>query len=715
MDTDQPKAPSLYGELPLKVVLEDENASTSSHGTEKAASQTKNTADETEGTNTLHFRKLTKRNSQNEHKSPITFIGQQQFTFNRLSSHAPSLYSTHHTDHDHLIPPASTRREKSKHSRRYFATVFAIIYAVFLVIFALVAFIGDAFVSQYPLAQAYCITMISIGFIYFIFLYIDIRLHVRKAKLAIKERQRRQRLFEEYLEKINASDLDGPKDLSDINLNIYVDAEDYATHELKLEPVKPVSHRYCFMTGRHGEFTYLKFGAAWFALGLLIHSVLLIVYQVVFLTANDYTFYKCASVITLTLEILFPIYCLFILFFIFKYINVIINEYRGVARFFLMHAIGTSLAMWIHTIVRETAGAIAIAERYEDGTPTNPDFECFGPDELNYVHRTVSPYLYPFIIEFNILIVGIWYMIWANISHCPKKLSAPGHGHQHVHDAEKTDHSDENNNQHSIENGHGKPNGHVKQPVSTPSETEHCGTTTEHDLQYKSNSVVYADCNASNRGLFAGLVAFVITIVFIILFHITVSFEYYLYTGVLVNGIFYCVLLGIMIIATVLAYIQIIKLDVNHHPMSKLDDVLLFIAIPAFFLETIFSMVPAIENGSTLNIFIIFFQLIQVIIQTPFIIDGLRRCTNDPHLRQTKPGRELVVFLIITNVALWAFYTFSVKTEYIADERYDYYGYVLWNILNHISLPLIMFYRFHASVCLVDMWRHAYEPAPAEH
>lgn len=146
------------------------------------------------------------------------------------------------------------------------------------------------------------------------------------------------------------------------------------------------------MTGRHGEFMYLKFGAACkfslmnnpskssvsifefsaagFALGLLIHSVLLIIYQVVFLTANDYTFYKCASVITLTLEILFPIYCLFILFFIFKYINVIINEYRGVARFFLMHAIGTSLAMWIHTIVRETAGAIAIAERYEDGTPS---------------------------------------------------------------------------------------------------------------------------------------------------------------------------------------------------------------------------------------------------------------------------------------------------------------------------------------------------------
>lgn len=42
--------------------------------------------------------------------------------------------------------------------------------------------------------------------------------------------------------------------------------------------------------------------------------------------------------------------------------------------------------------------------------------------------------------------------------------------------------------------------------------------------------------------------------------------------------------------------------------------------------------------------------------------------------------------------------------------RYLFYGLTLWNILDHVSMPLIMFYRFHASVCLVDMWNHAYEP-----
>lgn len=54
---------------------------------------------------------------------------------------------------------------------------------------------------------------------------------------------------------------------------------------------------------------------------------------------------------------------------------------------------------------------------------------------------------------------------------------------------------------------------------------DHCGTTTEHDNQYKSNLVVYADCHASNRGLFAGLVLIVATIVFIILFFIAANDE----------------------------------------------------------------------------------------------------------------------------------------------------------------------------------------------
>lgn len=80
-------------------------------------------------------------------------------------------------------------------------------------------------------------------------------------------------------------------------------------------------------------------------------------------------------------------------------------------------------------------------------------------------------------------------------------------------------------------------------------------------------------------------------------------------------------------------------------------------------------MLPAVVNGSYLNIARSLLQISQVLIQTPFIIDGLRRCSNAAELRKSKPGRELVIFLTIANVSLWVFYTFSVKTAYTGDER----------------------------------------------
>lgn len=43
---------------------------------------------------------------------------------------------------------------------------------------------------------------------------------------------------------------------------------------------------------------------------------------------------------------------------------------------------------------------------------------------MNYIRKNFSPYLYPFAIEFSILIVGIWYTIWTHISNCPKKMSS---------------------------------------------------------------------------------------------------------------------------------------------------------------------------------------------------------------------------------------------------------------------------------------------------
>lgn len=47
--------------------------------------------------------------------------------------------------------------------------------------------------------------------------------------------------------------------------------------------------------------------------------------------------------------------------------------------------------------------------------------DCGKSNALNAVHRQFAPYLYPFVIEYCILVVGIWYKIYTNINDCPSK------------------------------------------------------------------------------------------------------------------------------------------------------------------------------------------------------------------------------------------------------------------------------------------------------
>lgn len=141
-----------------------------------------------------------------------------------------------------------------------------------------------------------------------------------------------------------------------------------------------------------------------------------------------------------------------------------------------------------------------------------------------------------------------------------------------------------------------------------------------------------------------------------------------------IKNYFELIELSAMSVATLLAYTKICHLDIYHGETSKLDIILLFIAVPAFFMDFIFSLAPVIYSQLKLKIIssvgIPIVRLIQILIQTPFIIDGSKRCSNTDYLRKKKPGRELVMFLTIANISIWILQTFSVKTIHSGDKRY---------------------------------------------
>ncbi|XP_067004725.2 proton channel OtopLc [Anabrus simplex] len=599
---------------------------------------------------------------------------------------APSSLGTS-SDEDTVSPPPSSDSEKRKMFRGYLTTILSCIYAVFIVTLGLVIYISDIIHENSPLAESFSIYLVVLSLCYFLFLYIDIRRYLKNVKVTEIHSQSQ----DDAMLKDDMEFKESPE--GDLHLSISLPQKVWKRQRSTGPETTP--HMYCFSQGRHSGSFYLKIGAAVFCFGHLIHSGLLLGYQIVFLTSETDDFYNCASVPTLVLDILYPLFSFFQLYFIFKYSNVIINRCKELGKFALMHCIASSLCFWVWTILRETmdllyahaskkeneqqkgndedkdsleeAVALPLTSYQRRGaeelllvfntTPVLPD-NCRAPGDKSLIYENYSPYLYPFTIEYSILIVGILYIIWQNIGKCS-----------------------------------GETGGHCALPVSPE----------------KSNLVIHADCHSANKGLFAGIIILVGSVVSIILFFIAMANSAYVEIGLTVNTASELILLIIMTFSTIFAYRQLTRLDINKHSISLLDDLLLFICIPAFFLHAIFSIVPAVRKNNYLSLMTILLQVLQVLLQTPFIIDGLRRCSNTRALRHEKPGRELVTFLVVCNVALWVTETFEIKSHDKIDDPYEIYGKVLWTIISHMTLPLTMFYRFHSSVCLADIWKSAYE------
>ncbi len=67
-------------------------------------------------------------------------------------------------------------------------------------------------------------------------------------------------------------------------------------------------------------------------------------------------------------------------------------------------------------------------------------------------------------------------------------------------------------------------------------------------------------------------------------------------------------------------------------------------------------------------------KVIQVILQTPTIIDGLRRCSRSVEMQASRPGREVITFLIVCNLSMWFMETLEIKSYETNMDRIHFYG-----------------------------------------
>ena len=246
----------------------------------------------------------------------------------------------------------------------------------------------------------------------------------------------------------------------------------------------------------------------------------------------------------------------------------------------------------------------------------------------------------------------------------------------------------------------------------------------EEEVVYRSSVAINADCHASNRGLFAGLSALLITIITIVIVNTTIKDSYLSSIGISI----FVMQIGLLTLASCivlpLAYRKLRQLDIvgaEHldNSSTAMDDLLVLLPIPFFMIHYILTILALLDANSNpdqeisayiiLLIIINIFTVLQVLIQSPIIVDGIRRCSNSQKARFRKPGRELVTFALIINITFWILTTFERKSVDTYLGLQEYYGKMTWMVISHTTLPVILFYRFHSSVCLSDIWKYAYE------
>ncbi|XP_030750787.1 proton channel OtopLc-like isoform X3 [Sitophilus oryzae] len=584
--------------------------------------------------------------------------------------------------------PPSTPLERRRMFVETLSTIASIIYAVLVVTLGVSLYVVDFLdiesQDMHLLAEGLSLFVLLVALLYLLYLTVDISIYMRK-----------KGQFEKLTENFPDESLEIKSSEEGVHYNTDL--------QKALALNKYLDHRYCLNKDRHSSNFYLKVGATGFCFGHLIHSILILTYRGIILNSKDDVRSECVNIATYIIEVMYPIYSILLLFFIFKYSNVIVNKNITVHRFGFMHCLAASLCFWIWTIFRETAEYIEYQRSYSgyDNSTESASTETYSyyeisenltelsnlavitpmrftricdHEELNVLYQNYSPYLYPFSVEYSILVVGILYILWMNIGLCSP--SNP---------------TDE-------ENYHG----------DDPRECKNYKP-----VEAESNVTIHADCHAANKGLFGGFIILVFSIVSVILFFITYYNESVdmAENGRIINNSTKIVIIFLMIVGAIYAYSQMAKLDVNKVAHNSMDNFLLLMCLPAFFVHGIFSIIPAVTSGNVLAVITIVFEIVQILIQTPFIIDGMARSSNTKELRKQKPGREMVTFLIICNIAMWLMQTFEVKSHGLDQYRQEFYTKELWSIVGHMCLPLMMFYRFHASACICDIWKFAYIPS----
>lgn len=380
-----------------------------------------------------------------------------------------------------------------------------------------------------------------------------------------------------------------------------------------------------------------------------------------------------------------------------------VYKHKLAARFGLMHMIGTNLSVWLNVLVQETKheiltfynpenNSLRISHRmaFKNNVLGFPSPEHHLPEEVHSHHivarglkgphriyecrrtnvlgtlvQDASPFLFPCTIEYSLICAAILYVMWKSISKLP--------------------------------------------PANA-------GGKLKSEFAYKRSPHHYSvDCARAHKGLFLGILLLVLTIISLILFFVLISRSEFAGLAVIEVNICELTLYGMTTLATIFGMWQVRQLKFDGSRNLQLDNILLIGAQTGMYIYSMFTIIGGqftIEKNTILVLITALASLLQTTFQTIFVLDASRRSCVTPEQIRRKPGREIVTFLLVTNLAMWLINTLEKSRADSHPIQLHFYGLWAWTIITHVSMPLAIFYRFHSTVCLCEIWKRAYKIKP---
>ncbi|OQV17399.1 hypothetical protein BV898_08502 [Hypsibius exemplaris] len=450
---------------------------------------------------------------------------------------------------------------------------------------------------------------------------------------------------------------------------------------------------------------YLKVGSMIFGVGTLVYLCLTFGVFV-----ENYECLK-ASIVLGVNPILQIIFVMLQLLFIFRNSRFTLKKYRTIGRLGIMHMVIMDVIISFRTLMIETIHEfMEINRSHEESTTLRLEHL---PSSLNHhklekrsvtENRTVETgalayltkcqegkgvlvqsalyssklFLYPCVVEYALICAGILLTMWRGLSD----------------------------------------SSHLTSNIEKPKKTAKLS------LRVRARTAFRINCDQAVGGLFAGLLVFVLVLVALILFFI--SFDNKIHaqkdngvTNWLITDIG---LNGLGLVAVSYCFFQFIRklgrFEV-HLINLELDESLLMIGMIGVYAYAILSLLGTFDTADT------FFGrlsqasssliLLQATVQTLFLLDaGKRGLKKDDLERKSKPGKQALTFLLVLNFAMWTVDVFCAVHPDGTPQQHQFYGAYAWTLLLHLTVPLMIFYRFHSTACIFEVWKRAYKE-PKEH